>query len=163
MIILGVICVSFFACVSVGGLAYASGYSDGNKDKKHPNRRGVIKYKEFKWDDAGYWDTYAKSRKATNVVIVIEELDKIDNQSKIKISCIDGTGITKIGREKMRKRLGQWWETSLIDWEEVILPEPELVDPITEVKDKLSEQDRIIKTPLKDLVKDIANDEIAGV
>jgi len=165
----------FFIIALVGafcGLSFIVGYFTGrSKSQSTPNtpteitathigRRGVINWPNFQYDSTpkNAWYTWNKK----DVIVVVEEVDRVSDQSKIKILSVDGPHMNKECVQYAKNKLGEWWITRHIQWEKIVPPASE-PEPVAVLKDKLSEQDRIIKTPLNVLVKQIENDEIEPV
>ena len=73
------------------------------------NRRGVM-ISEFEWIRYGY----KYSRKIT---VVVEELDRVADHSKIKIISIEG--ILNDSISIISNQIGEWWLTNDFKWEEI--------------------------------------------
>ena len=116
---------------------FAIGYSAGKKQRLK-DRRGVYKtdivYDTEKWASEHTWAT------ENDVVIIVKELDRVANQSQVKIVCIDHDDARV--KKWAKKNIGNWLPTNKIKWE---------FPPVSlEQEDEVS---KIIKTPLSELVE----------
>ncbi len=100
-----------------------------------------IKWNYKRWMGNQLIDNYI------NVVIIVKEIERIANQSKIKVVCIDtGESNDSILQNDIETKIGQYVNTNGVLWDSPI-----------KVEDKTS---KIIKTPMKDLIKQIEAENI---
>ena len=150
----------FFIFIAIGVgfvstiIAYRLGHSRGCTIHTTPSkqrRRGIKKYKDVSWTTGHYGSTYQQGGKCKKGFFIVCELDRIAHKSKVELLHSQGSPLS------VWKKV-QYYNTEDIEWDVPVKPEP-----IDEMKDKLSEQERILKTPLDELVKYVENDKIAEV
>lgn len=114
--------------------------------KRKGNRRGTYLHSLC-------WDGGSRSEFNVKVLFVVEELEQVGGYSKIKILHVEGiNGILSESKIKGAKDyIGQYLKTQKVTWDES--------EEYSEVE-KESEQEKIIKTPMKDLVKQIEMENI---
>jgi hypothetical protein len=161
-----VIVIMAVAGVVASTISYLIGHENGvnselkrlreNEEARKKNlRRGILKLKNFYWHEAKsveisprVYTTKLVGKEADLVVVEVRELDRIADQSRVEIIGADGAPLANV-----RKRIGNYWETNDISWEE----RPE---PIQELKSRLSREEQIIMTPLHKLADAVIEDKI---
>ena len=120
------------------------------RSSQKTRRRGVLNLKVSWWGERGGWVSAI-------VTVIVEERDVVASQSKVKILHIDDAPNPSAVKE-VKKKIGDWYATDEIEWTQAGASDPE----IEALKEKLK-NDQVIKTPLKDLVAKIEQDEIETV
>lgn len=151
------IAIGIVILVSVIGGAIAWTVSD-NKDKSvepKVGRRGVY-YSTYHWYSEDFMGD--KTNYSNEYALIVQEVDRVSDQSKIKIIDIDFMGgWIPDGQQKwlektIEKRIGNWIKTNKIQW-----------DKEEDEGTELSEIEQTVETPLDRLVRKVQMDDIEGM
>jgi hypothetical protein len=123
-------------CILIGVLGFSTGWRFGRK-RSHQRRRGYLKV-AFEYYTRGW------NRATANVIV--EELDRVATQSRVHIINIDDAPTEK-AKDRVRTKIGKWWPTEDIVWDQPAQPKS---DPTAE----------IIRTPMRDLIKQIEHENV---
>lgn len=142
--------ITYIAIASAIGLLACIIYLFKPTKPSSNHRRGVY-HSELHWSVLDYLGG-PRTKHTTKLAIMVEEIDRIADQSKINILDIDfKDAVNDVHRnwviKEIKNNLGEWINTSDVKWE----------------SPKELEMKKIIETPLDKLAKQIEADDIESI